>query len=100
MALTFLAGWYGESDESIFFTPNDHPSSGTNYYLQCLITKLKENFSNQEIEIHFNVQPTISRKKKYLILLEHVAIRPQNYLYWLNNYERIFGWDLDRKSVV
>jgi len=99
MALDFVAGWYGEYDENIFFKPNDHPSSGTNIYLQKLVCELKEKFSDQNIEIHFNVQPSMSRKKKYLILLENISLRPQNYFYSLFNYERIFGWDLNLKHL-
>ena len=93
-SITFKSGWIGESDHSIFFEKNSHPSTGTNIFLQKLVENLKENFCDKEIEIHFNVQPTISRKRKFLILLEHNSIRPQNYFHYLYNYEQIFGWDL------
>ena len=48
---------------------------------------------DEEIEIHFNVQFSISKNKKYLILLENPAIRPQNKLLLPNVYSKIFSWD-------
>ena len=94
MTLKFVAGWCGERDESVFFSQNNHPSTGTNVYLQELILELKEKFFNEDLEVHFNVQPSVSKKQKILVLLENVAIRPQNYFYRFVNYKRIFGWDL------
>ena len=92
--IKFIAGWIGEKNETIFFEKYEHPSNGLNLYLQILIEKIKKNKFNKNIEIHFNSQFSFSKSNKYLILLEHPYIRPQNFFIFPKRYKKIFGYDL------
>ena len=87
-------GWFGRSNGAEF----DREDDGRNLFLRALIKKLYENFSNDDIEIHFNTQFSRSSSKKYLILLEHEYIRPQNYFHNQVNYRLTFGWDERKKG--
>jgi alpha(1,3/1,4) fucosyltransferase len=89
-----VSGWLGMSNEKLFFRDNSHPSTGLGDYITDLIQALAQKKYKRTIEVHFNAQPCLSTKPKYLILLEHKYIRPQNYLFNPRSYEKIFGWDL------
>ena len=91
----FIAGWIGEKNERSFYKNNVHSSEGLSLYIQNLIENLKKTKLNKSIEVHFNSQFSFSRNPKYLILLEHKLIRPQNFFIFPNRYRKIFGWDLD-----
>lgn len=91
--IKIVSGWFGGGGAEEFFRDYDHPSTGLNVYLQKLICELRDLKSNEEIEIHFNTQFTFSKNKKYLILLEHPSIRPQNYFLKPWAYSKIFSWD-------
>jgi len=98
--MRFVTGWFGQGDISEFYREDD----GRNIFIRNLIEKLEANFSNEDIEVHFNTQFTTKRRaKNYLILLEHEYIRPQNYFHKKINYDLIFGWDLrqqDNKKFI
>lgn len=96
--IKFIAGWFGEKNESVFFKSYEHPSNQLNLYLQTLIEKIKKNEFKKNIEIHFNSQFSLSKNNKYLILLEHPYIRPQNFFIFPKRYKKIFGCDLRLKN--
>ena len=83
----------------MYFIKNSHHSVDLSKFIQNLIENIKKLNLNQDIEIHLNSQFSISRRRKYLILLEHKYIRPQNFLIFPKRYRKIFGWDLDLKKI-
>lgn len=93
--LKIVSGWMGKGDGSEYFCDNHHPSSGLSDYLQQLISALRLLNFHKPVEIHFNVQPTISSATKLLFLLEHKYIRPQNFFLNPLRYKAVFGWDAD-----
>jgi len=94
-----IAGWLGNENETVFFRKNNHPSNGLSLFLQNLIKDIEKTEFNSEIEIHFNSQFSFSKAKKYLILLEHPYIRPQNFFIFPKRYYQIFGWDQTLKKL-
>lgn len=94
----FLAGWFGEENEKSFYKENIHTKSGYSNFLQNLIEEINKINFNQNIDIHFNSQFSFSRNPKYLVLLEHEFIRPQNFFIFARRYRKIFGWDLKLKK--
>jgi len=94
----FISGWIGNQNEKIYFKKYKHPSNGLNLFLQNLIKDIKKTNFNSDIEIHFNSQFSFSKTKKYLVLLEHPYIRPQNFIILPKRYKKIFGWNLDFKK--
>ena len=93
--MIFKTGWFGRSSIDEYFKDDD----GRNSYLQRLIVAAKTHFKDSDIEIHFNVQPSTSKRKKYLILLEHEYIRPQNLFCNWQRYRQVFGWDLRKNRL-
>ena len=94
------AGWLGTQNEEVFFKKYSHPSKGLNLFLQNLIKDIEKNNFDSEIEIHFNSQFSFSGAKKYLIILEHPYIRPQNLFIFPKRYKQVFGWDLNLKKLT
>tara|TARA_B110001450_G_scaffold255186_1_gene282099 strand:+ start:1599 stop:2567 length:969 start_codon:yes stop_codon:yes gene_type:complete len=93
--LKIVSGWMGTGDGSDYFRGNHHPSSGLSDYLQQLISALRSLHFREPVELHFNVQPTLSSASKILFLLEHKYIRPQNFFLNPRRYKAVFGWDAD-----
>ncbi len=96
----FITGWFGEDNENIFYKSNDHPSSGLSEFIQNFIENIKKLTLKEDIEIHLNSQFSLSKKRKYLILLEHKYIRPQNYFIFPRRYRKVFGWDLNLRKYA
>lgn len=95
--IKFVSGWFGAGDGSEYYGVSGHPSSGLGDYINALVTALREVPFRSPVEVHFNVQPSFSKRKKILFLLEHNYIRPQNFLLNPKKYAAIFGWDADLK---
>lgn len=93
----YKAGIFGGRDQRYFFKKDSY-FQGLTLFVQELIKDLSNLKLKEDIEIHFDSQFSISKRPKYLILLEHKYIRPQNYLIFSKRYRKIFGWDMQLKD--
>ena len=88
----------GRKDERYFFNKSGY-FIGLTLFIQELIKSFSKLKIKKDIEIHFESQLSFSKRPKYLILLEHKFIHPQNFFIFPKRYKKIYGWDLRFRNL-